>query len=295
MQVQWLEEPKSTRESRWTQRSHCWPARPLWGLWPCTFLPCVTSSGVFENIKTFANQWNQTHHQDVEETELDILLGIAVDVEHLFMCANKEEDGDTKQVYFLNVVLTNFVRFSLSTTCFCKRYLSSSLNCYGTPWRRQHHLYKSSLKSPHMRSPTLPKESPTLSSSNSNTCHQKNGKWCELLSKLPSTRQACTSKLLLSLPGLTWPICSSTISTTGTWRRQLPTTSKHLPRMSLPTRFWTSNWSKSEVQNVAGKLYEVVGVLPHSHFLRLPTSLWHHPHIWQVTTPINLPGDSLKQ
>ena len=144
---------------------------------------------------------------------------------------------------FLNAVLTNFVRFGLSTTFFLKRYFSSSSNCYGTPWRRQHHLYKSSLKSPHMRSPTLRRESPTLSSSNSNTCHQKNGKWCEFLSKLHSTRQACTSKLLLSLSGLTWPICSSTSSTTGTWRRQLPITSKHLPRMSLLTRFWKSNWS----------------------------------------------------
>ena len=36
--------------------------------------------------------------QDAEEAELDKLLGIAVDVENLFMCANKEEDSDTKQV-----------------------------------------------------------------------------------------------------------------------------------------------------------------------------------------------------
>ena len=36
--------------------------------------------------------------QDVEEAELDKLLGIAVDVENLFMCADKEQDSDTKQV-----------------------------------------------------------------------------------------------------------------------------------------------------------------------------------------------------
>ena len=38
--------------------------------------------------------------KDVEDTELDRLLGIVVDVENLFMCVHKEEDTDTKQVYF---------------------------------------------------------------------------------------------------------------------------------------------------------------------------------------------------
>ena len=38
--------------------------------------------------------------QGVASTELDRLLGIVVDVENLFMCVHKEEDADTKQVYF---------------------------------------------------------------------------------------------------------------------------------------------------------------------------------------------------
>ena len=38
--------------------------------------------------------------QTIESTELDRLLGIVVDVENLFMCVHKEEDTDTKQVYF---------------------------------------------------------------------------------------------------------------------------------------------------------------------------------------------------
>ena len=38
--------------------------------------------------------------RDRESTELDRLLGIVVDVENLFMCVHKEEDTDTKQVYF---------------------------------------------------------------------------------------------------------------------------------------------------------------------------------------------------
>ena len=36
----------------------------------------------------------------VAVSELDRLLSIVVDVENLFMCVHKEEDPDTKQVYF---------------------------------------------------------------------------------------------------------------------------------------------------------------------------------------------------
>ena len=38
--------------------------------------------------------------QNVPASELDRLLSIVVDVENLFMCVHKEEDIDTKQVYF---------------------------------------------------------------------------------------------------------------------------------------------------------------------------------------------------
>jgi len=41
-----------------------------------------------------------SHLEKVGEEELDRLLGIVVDVENLFMCVHKEEDSDTKQVYF---------------------------------------------------------------------------------------------------------------------------------------------------------------------------------------------------
>ena len=37
---------------------------------------------------------------NVPVSELDRLLSIVVDVENLFMCVHKEEDPDTKQVYF---------------------------------------------------------------------------------------------------------------------------------------------------------------------------------------------------
>ncbi|KAK2146841.1 hypothetical protein LSH36_582g02006 [Paralvinella palmiformis] len=41
-----------------------------------------------------------SHLENTEEEELDRLLGIVVDVENLFLCVSKEEDPDTKQVYF---------------------------------------------------------------------------------------------------------------------------------------------------------------------------------------------------
>ena len=41
-----------------------------------------------------------SHLEATDEEELNRLLGIVVDVENLFMCVAKEEDADTKQVYF---------------------------------------------------------------------------------------------------------------------------------------------------------------------------------------------------
>ena len=48
----------------------------------------------------FTSQYIRQFFQSVEAAELDRLLGIVVDVENLFMCVHKEEDTDTKQVYF---------------------------------------------------------------------------------------------------------------------------------------------------------------------------------------------------
>ncbi|XP_014393066.1 PREDICTED: histone acetyltransferase KAT2B isoform X2 [Myotis brandtii] len=41
-----------------------------------------------------------SHLEDVSEEEMNRLLGIVLDVEYLFTCVHKEEDADTKQVYF---------------------------------------------------------------------------------------------------------------------------------------------------------------------------------------------------
>uniref|UniRef100_A0A8C5PNF6 histone acetyltransferase n=1 Tax=Leptobrachium leishanense TaxID=445787 RepID=A0A8C5PNF6_9ANUR len=41
-----------------------------------------------------------SHLENVSEEEVNRLLGIVLDVEYLFTCVHKEEDADTKQVYF---------------------------------------------------------------------------------------------------------------------------------------------------------------------------------------------------
>lgn len=55
-----------------------------------------------DRCKTCQHPLNEhvSHLEDVGQEELDRLLGIVVDVENLFMCVHKEEDPDTKQVYF---------------------------------------------------------------------------------------------------------------------------------------------------------------------------------------------------
>lgn len=59
-----------------------------------------------------------SHLENVSEDEINRLLGMVVDVENLFMSVHKEEDTDTKQVYFyLFKVRQGFIsglhRFSL--------------------------------------------------------------------------------------------------------------------------------------------------------------------------------------
>ena len=97
MQVQRLEEPKSTDNSQRTDA-----AGSLSGLWTCPVFSCVKSPGAVGILKIFTNQ--PSYLQNVKEAELDKLLGIAVDVENLFMCTNKEEDGDTKQAPLQNSI-----------------------------------------------------------------------------------------------------------------------------------------------------------------------------------------------
>lgn len=51
-----------------------------------------------------------SHLDNTPEEELNRLLRIVVDVENLFMCVHKEEDAETKQVYFfLFKVTTTYI------------------------------------------------------------------------------------------------------------------------------------------------------------------------------------------
>lgn len=56
-----------------------------------------------------------SHLENVSEEEINRLLGMVVDVENLFMSVHKEEDTDTKQVYFYLFKVNKH----LSTFYFC--------------------------------------------------------------------------------------------------------------------------------------------------------------------------------
>lgn len=57
--------------------------------------------------------------ENVSEDEINRLLGMVVDVENLFMSVHKEEDTDTKQVYFylfkVNAYESHFTLTKLKT------------------------------------------------------------------------------------------------------------------------------------------------------------------------------------
>uniref|UniRef100_A0A7N6BSC3 histone acetyltransferase n=1 Tax=Anabas testudineus TaxID=64144 RepID=A0A7N6BSC3_ANATE len=56
-----------------------------------------------------------THLENISEEEMNRLLGIVLDVEYLYTCVHKEEDADTKQVYFsLFKGVNNFVQYKFS-------------------------------------------------------------------------------------------------------------------------------------------------------------------------------------
>lgn len=84
-----------------------------------------------------------THLENVSEEEMNRLLGIVLDVEYLYTCVHKEEDADTKQVYFSlfkvslrfysqNIQSPNFLNCIVCKQtyilCFCL-----SFSCLGSP------------------------------------------------------------------------------------------------------------------------------------------------------------------
>lgn len=64
-----------------------------------------------------------SHLENVSEEEINRLLGMVVDVENLFMSVHKEEDTDTKQVYFYLFKVGNARSCKLSGTSnlLCRR------------------------------------------------------------------------------------------------------------------------------------------------------------------------------
>ena len=81
---------KSNTESWFSLFPYCRPDAPQPASSPSD--PCRTCKHPLSS--------HVSHLNNAGEDELDRLLGIVVDVENLFMCVHKEEDNDTKQVYF---------------------------------------------------------------------------------------------------------------------------------------------------------------------------------------------------
>lgn len=62
---------------------------------------CLVLPITFQIFFFFLTQGDHvTHLENVSEEEMNRLLGIVLDVEYLYTCVHKEEDADTKQVYF---------------------------------------------------------------------------------------------------------------------------------------------------------------------------------------------------
>ena len=105
-----------------------------------------------------------------------------------------------------SIVLSTGINFNNNF----QRYLPSSSSCSATPWRSQQQVWRNSWKHLLKINPTLLRQFPTLSSSDSNTCVPKSGKQCEYLAIFFNFIP------ISSFSGATWPTCSSISPTTGT-------------------------------------------------------------------------------
>jgi len=125
MQVQWMEKPKPPiSHTSGPAAASGQPERAVPQLWTCAgyeltdlhaytcpfpFVEHIHLRGLFTYVLTlyaldlsfvFDAADHVSHLENVSEDEINRLLGMVVDVENLFMSVHKEEDTDTKQVYF---------------------------------------------------------------------------------------------------------------------------------------------------------------------------------------------------
>lgn len=74
-----------------------------------------------------------THLENVSEEEMNRLLGIVLDVEYLYTCVHKEEDADTKQVYFSLFKVSLLLQSTFTHTRFYSLlfiHVNTPLFCY---------------------------------------------------------------------------------------------------------------------------------------------------------------------
>lgn len=70
-----------------------------------------------------------SHLENVSEEEINRLLGMVVDVENLFMSVHKEEDTDTKQVYFYLFKVNGQLRSASFIFLKCRHAPDELLTC----------------------------------------------------------------------------------------------------------------------------------------------------------------------
>lgn len=67
---------------------------------PLAYTFVIMTAVFFSKVILFTQGDHVTHLENISEEEMNRLLGIVLDVEYLYTCVHKEEDADTKQVYF---------------------------------------------------------------------------------------------------------------------------------------------------------------------------------------------------
>lgn len=112
--------------SHWRIQMYTFDCRWLQVSWQCM------QSYDFKLVSLSAD--HVSHLENVSEDEINRLLGMVVDVENLFMSVHKEEDTDTKQVYFYLFKVSKCVCIYIFFYPKCKCHLKASsfllLTCF---------------------------------------------------------------------------------------------------------------------------------------------------------------------
>lgn len=83
---------------------------------PLAYTFVIMTAVFFSKVILFTQGDHVTHLENISEEEMNRLLGIVLDVEYLYTCVHKEEDADTKQVYFSLFKVSHYYPIRIDTT-----------------------------------------------------------------------------------------------------------------------------------------------------------------------------------